>query len=215
MTSLQRRVWTAVGFIPLLIGAAHLGGLVFFLFFLTIMIGASWEFYKLMAAKGVQPSTKTGMFFSIVLMSLTFFTGTEHLDVFLAAFMIWITLRELFRPTITFPIYDIAVTLLGVLYIGWLFCFVVLLREMPGEIGMRYEIGRSFVLYPILMAWGCDTSAYFFGKAFGKDKLIPRVSPGKSVQGAVAGFTAAVVMAFVGRWWFFHDAAGQPLLGIS
>jgi len=50
----------------------------------------------------------------------------------------------------------------------------------------------EWVLIAMLPTFACDTAAYFIGKKFGKHKLIPRVSPNKTWEGAIAGFLAAI-----------------------
>lgn len=209
------RVASAVVFIPCLIVLSRIGGVWFLALVVAILIAGAWEFYRLMEAKGVHPSKKTGIAAAVVLCTLAFATGTEHVGLFLAAFVIAVTLRELFRTTTAFPIYDIATTVFGVLYVGWLMSYLVLLRQLPRDVGGPYAAGSAFLLYAFLMAWACDTAAYFVGRAFGRQKLFPRVSPKKSVQGAAAGFIGAVAMAVVGRAWFVRDAAGDPLLTLS
>lgn len=206
---------SAIVFIPVLIVLSRLGGIWFLLLVEGILIVGCREFYTLMEAKGVHPSKKTGIVVAVLLCLTTYLSGSNHLGFFLAALMIAVTLRELFRTEPAFPIYDISTTVFGVIYVGWLTAHLVLLREAPRVLGLPYDLGSAFLLYAFLMAWGCDTGAYFVGRAFGTRKLFPRVSPKKSVQGAAAGFLSAFAMAFVGRAWFMRDAAGSPLLTVA
>ena len=74
----------------------------------------------------------------------------------------------------------------GVLYIGWLGAHLVLLRE--GEI---YN-GRDWVFLTVFATFANDTSAYFVGRALGRRALSPRVSPGKTVEGALGGLAAGL-----------------------
>src|SRR5699024_7191959 len=53
------------------------------------------------------------------------------------------------------------------------------------------------MLYSLFIVWATDTGAYFFGKAFGKHKLWPKISPNKTVEGAVGGIILAVIIAIV------------------
>jgi phosphatidate cytidylyltransferase len=65
------------------------------------------------------------------------------------------------------------------------------------------------------MAWSCDTGGYFVGKFLGRRKLFPRVSPKKSVEGAIGGFAIALLAAFIGRAWFLQDSFGDPILSVG
>lgn len=69
--------------------------------------------------------------------------------------------------------------------------------------------GPSFVVLSMGIAWSSDTGAYFAGRFFGKRKLAPRVSPSKTVEGAIGGMAGSVVWAVIAHFWFLHDL---PLL---
>jgi phosphatidate cytidylyltransferase len=209
------RVASGIVFVPALILASRAGRGWFLFLAEWILFAGAWEFYLMMEAKGINPSKKVGVGAVLVLGVLTYLGGTAPLGFFLAAFVITITLRELFRAETALPIYDIATTVFGVLYVGWLGVHFVLLRELPREIGTAYSTGSAFLLYAFLMAWSCDTAAYFVGLGIGRHRLFARVSPKKSVEGAIAGFLAAIGGAAWGRAWFVRDVHGEPLLGLT
>jgi phosphatidate cytidylyltransferase len=207
------RVLSGIIFVPFLIWLARQGRGWFLCLVLNIIVVGMWEFYRVMEAKGVEPSKKLGVTAALVLATLVYWGGPTHfLALFLALFMMTLMVRELFRPVEKFPIYDIATTVFGVLYVGWLGLHLELLRELPREVGLAYALGAPLVLYAFFMTWACDTGAYFTGLSIGRHRLLERVSPKKSVEGAVGGFLASVAAAAVGRAWFLHDAAGDPLL---
>ncbi|MEN8614051.1 phosphatidate cytidylyltransferase [Dehalogenimonas sp. THU2] len=80
-------------------------------------------------------------------------------------------------------------TLAGVIYIGWLLSFIVALRGLDG--------GREWVLFALAVTVASDTFAYLIGRATGKHKMAPSISPGKSWEGAVAGAIAAIAIAMI------------------
>jgi phosphatidate cytidylyltransferase len=209
------RVLSGLAFVPVLILAARAGGAWFLLLVNWILVAATWEFYGLLEAKGVHPSKKVGITASLLLAVVVYATGLEHVGVFLAGLVLTILVRELFRARIAFPIYDIATTVFGVVYVGWLMTHLVLLREMPREIGQPDLLGCHLVLYSILIVWSCDTGAFLVGMSLGRHKLLPQVSPGKSIEGAAAGFLCAIGAAFWGRAWFAHFPDGAPLLTVG
>lgn len=75
----------------------------------------------------------------------------------------------------------------GPLYIGGGLAAVAKLHQLEG--------GGTWVVLSMMLAWGSDTGAYFAGRAFGRRKLYPKVSPKKTVEGALGGLAAAVAMA--------------------
>ncbi|MBQ8339995.1 MAG: phosphatidate cytidylyltransferase [Clostridia bacterium] len=88
---------------------------------------------------------------------------------------------------------------------------VIVLRDVP-------EYGRYLYLIPFLFSWVTDSFAYFTGRLFGKHKLIPQVSPKKTVEGAVGGFVCCALTTLlygliVERC--FHVAPNYLVLGIS
>ena len=84
-------------------------------------------------------------------------------------------------------------TLLGTLYLGYLFPHVDLIYRAPQ--------GTQWVFFIILVAAAGDTAAYFTGMALGKRKLYPEVSPGKTVEGAVGGGIASILAGLVGAMY--------------
>lgn len=71
--------------------------------------------------------------------------------------------------------------------------------------------GTYLLLYVFLLVWGADSGAYFFGRALGKHKLAPKVSPGKSWEGALGGLFTSGVIAFVFLQATPNDVFGRTL----
>lgn len=71
-------------------------------------------------------------------------------------------------------------------------------------------IGINFLLSVLAMAWAADIAAYFAGKAFGRHKLAPTVSPGKSWEGAVAGWLGVMVLAIAWMWLDARAPSDSP-----
>lgn len=90
----------------------------------------------------------------------------------------------------------LGLTILGVLYIGFFTPHIVLLRA-PAE-------GWRLVLFTVFVAMASDSGGYFAGRAFGRHKLAPAVSPSKTVEGALGGVAAAVLIAAVCRVVFLR-----------
>ena len=77
----------------------------------------------------------------------------------------------------------------GVFYIGWMLSHLVALRGL--------DDGRNWVLYTLFVIFASDTTAFFVGRAIGKNKLAPDISPGKTWEGALGAFGGAVLMSLL------------------
>jgi phosphatidate cytidylyltransferase len=83
---------------------------------------------------------------------------------------------------------DLAVTVFGIVYIPFLIAFLILVRSKPGSDGF-------WLMWLVFIgAWGTDIFAYTFGRLFGKHKIIPVISPNKTVEGSVGGFLGCAGM---------------------
>jgi len=77
------------------------------------------------------------------------------------------------------------------------------------------EDGRALLLLAMAIVWAADVGAYFTGRAFGRVKLAPQVSPGKTWEGAMGGLALAAATAAGGAAWLGHDAASAAPAGLA
>ncbi len=102
-----------------------------------------------------------------------------------------------------------AVTLLGVTWIGGGLALLLLLRDIP-------EHGRLLIFTTLLAVFADDTAAFFVGRAIGRHRLAPAISPGKSWEGFVAGTVAAVLVTFFALYEQDVVTTGESLvLGLA
>lgn len=103
----------------------------------------------------------------------------------------------------------VAATLLALTYVGWLLGHALTLRRLPG--------GAMMVVFVLGVTWVGETAAYAVGSALGRRPLAPRISPRKTLEGAVAQVAASVTTAaLLGAWllpgWGLGRALGAGLL---
>jgi phosphatidate cytidylyltransferase len=199
---LRLRIASGVLFVPLLILLARSGGIAFLGFVGLEVFLASREFYRMMRGHGLAPYGIFGTLSSFGLLWVAYAPQSVRMDFLVTALLLLILafgLRHHQRPRL---IESIAVTLLGVLYVGWLSSHLVMLRELPWRAGTSYSDGASFVLLAFFVTWSCDTAAYLLGRTLGRTRPWTKISPRKTIEGSLAGFTAAVAAAFVARAWF-------------
>jgi phosphatidate cytidylyltransferase len=101
-------------------------------------------------------------------------------------------------------------TLLGVLYVPLLGSHLVALRT-----GFTPELSADLLSFFFLVLMGSDAGAYYTGRALGKRKLAPSISPGKTWEGAVGGIIAALAMAALAHFWFFRQLPLKYMLPLA
>lgn len=207
--------------------------------FASVMCGL--EFIAMTKAKGMKPSPRL-----IIGMIIAFFAlaavpvipglnvspdfPLDHYPLLLTVGVCASFFRLLFRhesPPAT--IADIATTVLGFIYVGWLPSHLVLMRNLvpPGTdvpANPVMQPGLAYVWVCLFIVFATDVFAYYVGKHFGKRLLYPQISPKKTIEGAVGGLVAAIFWATVvvysaDTWVFankpFRDLLWQaPLMGL-
>ena len=93
------------------------------------------------------------------------------------------------------PLTAVAITVFGVIYTGGMLSYGYALRYHPYAVGPA--AGSALVFLPLLLTWAQDTGAYAVGRTMGRRKLIPKVSPGKTVEGAVGGIIVTVLVCWL------------------
>lgn len=182
--------------IPCLYFITLRGGLFFLVLVDLIILLGLREFYVLMRAKGYQPFEALGYFCAL---AISWYAWREGVGVplIVTGSLLLIMVREIFRRDMTNSLAHIAVTIFGIMYIGWMGSHLVMLRQLPAALGLDDHMGAQLVFFAALLTWATDTGAYLFGVAFGRHPLIPRISPKKTVEGAVGGLLAAGICGWL------------------
>lgn len=120
----------------------------------------------------------------------------------IAAVIATVLITQMFRFQADFPkmLTGIGVTLAGVFYVAFLGGFLIAVR-----VGFESapNLSTHLLAYFFLVIFGSDAGAYFAGRAFGKHKLAPGISPGKTVEGLIGGLVSAAAFAALSTFWFF------------
>lgn len=186
---LKTRVITASVLLAVLLAILSAGS--FFLFVvaaLVFMAGASWENFRLM---GMERPWPWAVVWASLFGVLAFGGKLDELQwLFGLCVLIWI-LR--LAPTLAVglpPRARSGVQLLTVSYsIAILGCFLAML--------VLFDQSPLYLISVLAIVWVADIGAYFSGKAYGRRKLAPSISPGKSWEGAIGGWLAVLVLSIV------------------
>lgn len=152
-------------------------------------------FHCFKSTKKANPSQYLGYIFCI-LIAFTHFVD-ERLLAYIMVLIIPFSLVALFTELVLSKgeknIKDIAVTMLGICYIPLMIIYLSLIRDMDLDQGLN---GKILIWFVLIASWGSDVFAYFIGRHFGKHKLT-KISPNKTVEGAVAGIVGAILLGIL------------------
>jgi phosphatidate cytidylyltransferase len=163
--------------------------------------------------------------------------GNEYqATVLLTVVLLVVMILQLLKPDVAEAIASISATFFGVFYVGWLMSHAILLRRMDEILRIKYtgpaegpfwiggvfldqSLGIFLLLFCIICVSGSDIGAYFVGRRFGRTKLAPRISPNKTIEGALGGVVSGALLGLV-LWiifdlWVFKGqvlSAGQVLI---
>lgn len=205
---LPRVLTTLIG-VPILVSCVYFGGVAILLLILALALLSLNEFYNMMRTKGFSPAYWVGNFFTIFFIVFAYYALKKnwepaHSAIFTGAALATM-LSVLFLKRPKNAIADVSVTLMGMIYIGWFFSYFLFIRALT-------ERG-AYLLFMMGTIWALDIVAFLVGTALGKHKLIPSVSPKKSIEGAVAGFIFCLIAAGVFGYYAGFDMTHSLILG--
>lgn len=215
---MKTRILTAVIALPILIASIVLPSYFpqtvwLFVIIAAIALAAGlFEFYSLTKKQELKADASVA-YIGAAILFLAFLVDApakapDLLLLALALFMIAVLISQAFRFQVDFSkmLAGVGVTILGVLYVAFLGGFLVATRV--GFEGHPY-LSTHLLGYFFLVLMGSDTGAYFTGRALGKHKLAPKISPGKTWEGLVGGIIAAAAFAALATFWFFPEMPYQ------
>jgi len=191
---LKKRLITALWGIPLLVAAVWFSRPEYPFPWFTALVAiwgvlAVFEFYKLAAGARLPPLTYFGLVGTLLFIISPHFKYDFTVPLLLTSAVVLPLIWLLGRPKKEGAFIGWAWTLGGILYIGWLLSYLVALRGL--------EDGRNWVFFALFTTFASDTAAFFVGRALGRHKLAPRISPGKTWEGTIAGVLGAIIVSLL------------------
>jgi len=203
-SGLAKRTLSTVVLLPLFIWIV-LGGvpLAFDLMIVAVGILASWEFSRMFQRAGVPVFRDAGVVLGALLTAS--FLAPERIALVATASVMAVLTLSLARPEPGPARWQaVAVTLLGLAWINALLGHTILLRALPE--------GLHWVLLLVWVTWIGETAAYTVGSLVGRHKLAPGISPGKTVEGALAQLVGSPLAALAAQGWLFPGLGTRDAL---
>jgi phosphatidate cytidylyltransferase len=201
------RLITAAVVLPFLIASILVPWLkwLFVAMAIAAMALALFEFYVLAKKRDLKPDTGAGFLAAATILVISVFPADLYNIILVQLVIILLTAGTLVAATLRGAPFDkmigsVGATILGVLYIALLGSHLVALRLWQNQ-----AVAADMLSFFFLVLMGADAGAYYVGRALGKRKLAPSISPGKTWEGVIGGVAAALVMATVAHYWFFPE----------
>lgn len=190
----RQRLLTTLILVPLVLLAIYFGGrwlLGSIVLLLSLALG--WEWLQLIPIKSMANKLMSLLvLIPLIWLSVHWLQGWLSVGLVLWGFILIAVLR--FPGSETFWGYRVVVAGFG----------LILLPLFASTISALYQQsrGQDLIVYLLCLVWATDIGAYLAGKQWGRCKLIPQVSPGKTIEGAAGGLSMAMVVSLVGYVYF-------------
>ncbi|HIK04277.1 MAG TPA: phosphatidate cytidylyltransferase [Trichormus sp. M33_DOE_039] len=214
------RIISGIVAIALALGAVLLGGWYFTIMLAVVVFLGQQEYFDLVRTRGILPAAKTTLLLSLVLLVISQIDNALA-DAFMPIAGTFICFYLLFQPKMA-TIADVSASIMGLFYVGYLPSYWVRLRTIGSAAISNLPLngywpatwtdifsennfaslprGLTITVLTFLCIWAADIGAYTIGKFFGKTRLSD-ISPKKTVEGAVFGISASLVVALVGSYY--------------
>ncbi|WP_245692281.1 phosphatidate cytidylyltransferase [Sporomusa acidovorans] len=205
------RILTAAIGIPIAIVVINYG---FWLFAITVILLAlvAWhEFFKMMQAKDIKIQYSVGLVGILLTLSCAWLGNAQELLMVLMLILL-VGLSQAIISHDKFGVTETAFTIFGTIYISLPFSHLILLRftdqaDYIFTVFGGLPAGAAYLWLAFVGTWASDTLAYFAGSIFGRHKLCPAISPGKTYEGALGGLIGSIAGVALMGW----QLLGLPL----
>jgi len=216
MSNLAQRIIAGVVGAGILINSIYWSEWSFFVIFLLIMSFSLWEFYTILGKANFKTTKYLALAIGILIFGGIFWVQKNEmffnvLILLILAFVFLLFILKLYDKTDKQPFTNLAMTILGLVYVCVPFGLLLSVSYWVGSKGQyHYQVPLGI----LFCLWASDTGAYFVGKKLGKTKLFERISPKKTWEGFVGGMIFSQMVAW-GLSVYFTSVEGWKWFVIS
>lgn len=209
---MKNRLLIAILLIPAILGIVYLGYIPFLVFISMFVLLSAMEFWELVEKMGFAPRRIPGYIFITLILLAVYFQNCrfaaayadELLGILFAVAIVVVFIYEILRNDISTALPSVAITILGIIYIGWLPSHFLLLRNVRPD-------GLIYVLMLLAMVWLGDSAAYFIGTAYGRHRL-SGLSPKKTVEGSAASILVSILTVLLAKRFFIKEFTNADVI---
>ncbi len=207
----KKRILTTIISIPLVILIILWGRIpIFILLIVLVSLGLN-ELFKMVRKIGFEPSIALGFVLSF------YFIGTTIInfynlnivydkEIIIVFIVILYSFIQLFKKDYSKLLPNMSIGIFSGIYLGYLSSFILKIIFLPN--------GDYFLLSLLFTIWTNDSAAYLVGTKFGKNKMCPRISPKKSLEGSIGGIIFSILCVFILKNWLNLSFTKLIFLGL-
>jgi phosphatidate cytidylyltransferase len=188
--------------VPLLAGIIYMGGMAFTIVIGIVSVIALWEYYRIVfnpeQKSLITPITITGF---ITAPLMIYSAHGNHVHAILGMIIINLIITA-FAAIVLFKndpsiLQDVFKQALGIIYVPLMMTHIVLIRNSPE--------GVTWIFFLFFLVFSADIGAFYAGSFFGRHKLCPSVSPGKTIEGGLGGIILTIIVGMAFQSFFLPD----------
>jgi CDP-diglyceride synthetase len=193
----KQRAWTTIILLPLVLAFIYYSNnWVFVTALLIIVIGCGFEWLQLIPITHVLPK----LLYMIVLIGICYVTQFLSENLLVLSFYLWAAI------TLAILKYPKSQVIWGKSWVVTVLSLILLPVFSQSLFAIfTFEKGRALLVYLLFLVWASDIGAYLAGKQWGKHKLIPAVSPGKTKEGVLGGSILALLVSLIAGLYIPHQ----------
>ncbi len=214
LNNLATRAITGSIYVLLIVFSIIIHPCFFYTVFAVFLLASLVEFYSIVSSDTIKPINYQGIIISLSMFIITALINSNLIDYKYLALLIplifFCFIIELFRNK-TNPLQNIAITLLGIIYIAVPLSLMLIFTNFLNE---KNIFNTGLVLGFFILIWTNDTFAYLVGIKWGKNRLFERVSPKKSWEGSIGGLVFSIFGSII-LSYYFHELSTPEWIGMS
>jgi len=155
------------------------------------------ELYSIAQKRGYKPSYILGSILTLYFIMIRVYDihcfNYYIENIFVTFFIILTFIFQLFKKDFSKVLAEISITIFGSIYLGYFLSFILKIKDLPN--------GNYYLISLLIVTWANDSGAYLVGTKFGKNKLFPRISPNKTIEGSIGGIIFSIAGTFALKNW--------------
>lgn len=177
------------------------GGILFAAFIIAIILFSIFEFYTLFKINLFRTLGIIGIVFGTILGLIGRMESEAIYNACLTITILVAISLQLIDKEPRDALYSGSLAIFGLIYTSWLFSHFIILRQLSNGIGYVFSV--------LAITWIGNSAAYLIGSRFGRKKLLPRITPNKTFEGAIAEVTVSIIVSILCRWGFNNGLSIQ------